>query len=201
MERSGADTSLIECQTQATYSKIYYFFLVVLKITLSDTPSCTGYSGTPYINLPYTYVNIKYVQSTLDFVCADYMVCSSSIHDGKLPMTNEECRNNVISRRVLEQNTLNKKIHWLFTYRISVSYVHTFYLINKQTNNFFYLWTNKICMFWITSVYKSPVGSLPNVTLDNRVYTYGYSVSASLKSHSFFFIKIIINLLAPEFDI
>ena len=38
-ETSGADTSLIECQTQATYPKIYHFFPVVLKINLNDTPS------------------------------------------------------------------------------------------------------------------------------------------------------------------
>jgi len=53
----------------------------------------------------------------------------------------------------------------------------------------------KMCMFWIIIVYKSPVDSLPSSTLDNRVYTYDYSVSASLKSHSFFFIKININTL------
>jgi hypothetical protein len=53
----------------------------------------------------------------------------------------------------------------------------------------------KICIFWIIIVYKSPVDSLPSITLDNRVYTYGYSVSASQKSHFFFFIKININTL------
>jgi hypothetical protein len=48
-------------------------------------------------------------------------------------------------------------------------------------------------MVWIISGYKSPVDSLPSINLDNRVYTYDYSVSASLKSHPVFFMKININ--------
>lgn len=108
-ERKSTVTSLIECQKQATYPTIYYFFLVVLKITLSGTTSCTDYSVIPCINFPYTYVSINYMQYTVDFVCAGYTVCKSPVHDSKLLLTNEKVGNNAISCRVLEKILKTKK--------------------------------------------------------------------------------------------